>query len=174
MTRLLVLIGALLTVALPLHAFTFKNIDGGLHDLDQWRGQPVLVVNTASQCAFTRQYDELQALQDRYGLNKLVVLTVPSDDFNQELATEDQVKEFCAINFNLTLPMTEITSVRGRDAHPFYAWVRKTSGFEPRWNFNKVLLNADGKVLATYGSNAKPLGRQITRQIDRAIKDAGS
>lgn len=90
----------------------FASIDGGTLDLADWVGQPVLVVNTASQCAFTGQYDQLQTLYDRYRSQGLIVLAVPSDDFRQELASADQVKEFCAMNFDLDLPMTDITPVQ--------------------------------------------------------------
>ncbi len=90
----------------------FTSITGGTFDLADWSGQPVLVVNTASQCAFTGQYDQLQTLYDRYRAQRLIVLAVPSDDFRQELASADQVKEFCAMNFDLDLPMTDITPVQ--------------------------------------------------------------
>lgn len=159
----------LMFLSLPVQAFTFGNIDGGTHDLDDWRGKPVLVVNTASLCAFTHQYDDLQKLHERFSDDGLIVLAVPSNDFRQELSGEAAVKDFCAMHFGLTLPMTEITSVTGRDAHPFYAWVRQTHGFEPHWNFNKVLLGRDGAVLATFGSNARPLGRRMVAQIERAL-----
>lgn len=149
--------------------FRFDSIDGGHYDMDDWRGRPVLVVNTASLCGFTPQYDGLQALHDIYGPRGLVVLAVPSDDFAQELATEAEVAEFCEVNFNLTLPMTTITRVRGRDAHPFYAWLRQTHGFVPQWNFNKVLLDGAGRVVGHYGSNADPMGRRIRRQIEALL-----
>lgn len=150
-------------------AFTFPSLDGGKIDLDAWQGRPVLVVNTASLCGFTYQYDGLQALYERYSDAGLVVLGVPSDDFSQELANGDQVKEFCAVNFNLTIPLTEITSVKGAKAHPFYKSVKAETGFVPRWNFNKVLLDGDGNVVATFGSNTKPLSRQITSQIEKLL-----
>lgn len=155
--------------AMALDRFTFASIDGGMLNLADWRGQPVLVVNTASQCGFTPQYDGLQALQDRYGSRGLVVLAVPSDDFNQELASAREVKEFCEINYNLTLPMTDITPVRGANAHPFYKWLRAEAGFTPKWNFNKVLLDRDGAVIATYGSSTRPLSRPILRAVEKAL-----
>ncbi|MDA7427174.1 glutathione peroxidase [Primorskyibacter aestuariivivens] len=147
--------------AAALERFTFPSIDGGTLDLGDWRGQPVLVVNTASQCGFTPQYDGLQALYDRYADQGLVVLAVPSDDFNQELATANEVKAFCEINFNLTLPMTDITHVRGPQAHPFYKWLRQETGFTPKWNFNKVLIGPDGTVIETYGSATRPMSRPV-------------
>jgi glutathione peroxidase len=152
-----------------LAGYTFTSIDGGQIDLDDYLGQPVLVANTASLCAYTPQYDDLQALYDRYEKQGLVVLAVPSNDFAQELASGAEVKDFCAVNFNLTLPMTDITSVRGGAAHPFYAWLRETQGFEPTWNFNKVLLGPDGAVVATWGSGVNPMSRRVTSEVERLL-----
>lgn len=146
--------------------FTFTSIDGGTINLDQYRGHPVLVVNTASMCAYTPQYDDLQALYDTYSAKGLTVLAVPSDDFAQELATGEQVKEFCSVNFNLTLPMTDITHVKGGDAHPFYQWLAKDTGFVPQWNFNKVLIGPEGEILGTWGSSVKPASGAIVSQIE--------
>lgn len=160
-------------LASPLWALTldapFENIDGGTLALDQWTGQPVLVVNTASQCGFTDQYADLQKLYDTYRDRGLVVLAVPSDDFNQELASNEEVKEFCEIQFGLDLPMTGITPVKGEAAHPFYRSLRRDEGFVPRWNFNKVLLSPDGEVVATFGSTARPMSATITRQIEALL-----
>jgi len=148
----------------------FASIDGGDLSLADWAGQPVLVVNTASQCGFTGQYEGLQTLYDTYRDQGLVVLAVPSDDFNQELATAADVKEFCTINYNITLPMTDITHVKGAQAHPFYAWVRAETGFVPRWNFNKVLIGRDGAVVATWGSNARPMSEPIIGAVEAVLK----
>jgi glutathione peroxidase len=147
----------------------FANIDGGTHQMRGWAGQPVLVVNTASECGFTYQYDGLQALYDTYKDRGLVVLAVPSDDFNQELGSAAEVKEFCEISFGLQLPMADITSVKGTGAHPFYQAVRAETGFVPKWNFNKVLIGPDGAVVATWGSNVKPQSGQITRAIEALL-----
>ncbi|MFN7595801.1 MAG: glutathione peroxidase [Cereibacter sp.] len=146
--------------------FRFNSIDGGMIDLGSFSGQPVLVVNTASLCGFSGQYDDLQTLQDTYGAQGLVVLAVPSNDFNQELADDAAVKEYCAANFDLTLPMTEITSVTGSAAHPFYLWLKKEYGFVPGWNFNKVLLGPEGDVVATWGSMTNPTSAAITSKIE--------
>jgi glutathione peroxidase len=149
----------------------FESIYGGTLTLSQWEGQPVLVVNTASLCAFTDQYHDLQALYDRYRDAGLVVLAVPSDDFNQELASNAEVKEFCELIYGLDMPMTIITSVKGRDAHPFYQSLRKETGFTPRWNFNKVLLDGEGNVVDTFPSQTSSLSDEITTQIDRVLAD---
>lgn len=152
--------------------FVFDSIDGGTLALEDWQGQPVLVVNTASRCGFTRQYDELQALYDRYRAQGLVVLAVPSNDFRQELATDAEVAEFCEVNFGLDLPMTTITSVKGASAHPFFKWVARSEGFTPGWNFNKILIAPDGSVAGTFGSPVRPMSDQITGHIE-AMLDKG-
>ncbi|WP_170525474.1 glutathione peroxidase [Ruegeria arenilitoris] len=148
----------------------FPSIDGGTLSLSDWRGQPVLVVNTASQCGFTGQYSGLQKLQDTYGPKGLVVLAVPSDSFNQELETASEVKEFCELNYDLTLPMTDITPVTGPQAHPFYKAVAAETGFVPNWNFNKILLSPEGEVVATFGSTTRPDSRKLRRQVEALLR----
>ena len=149
--------------------FRFASIDGGTIDLDNWRGKPVLVVNTASLCGFAGQFDALQALHDRLG-DRALILAVPSDDFNQELVDEAAVKEYCALTFDLTLPMTEITHVKGAEAHPFYAWLQAETGFVPGWNFNKVLIAPDGSIAGTFGAPVKPEGPQIAGRIEAMLE----
>lgn len=160
-----------MAIAAPAHAgYQFSSIDGGTIDLDDFRGQPVLVVNTASLCGFTPQYDDLQALHDSYAARGLVVLAVPSDDFNQELSTAAEVKDYCSANFDLTIPMTDITHVTGAQAHPFYAWLAADHGFVPGWNFNKVLIGPEGEVLGTWGSVVKPNAQAILGKIEPLLK----
>ena len=149
--------------------FTFSDIDGGELRLSDYAGQPVLVVNTASRCGFTPQYDGLQALYDRYRDRGLVVLAVPSNDFRQELDSAEAVKDFCEVNFGLDLPMTDITAVRGDAAHPFYRWLATDHGFEPRWNFNKVLLDGEGRPVATFGSMARPTSGAIVSRVEALL-----
>jgi len=170
--RLLILFAALLGLALPALArgpFTFASIDGGELRMEDWAGRPVLVANTASLCGFTPQYEDLQALYDRYRERGLVVLAVPSDDFRQELGSEAEVKEFCENTFGLDLPMTEITHVRGAEAHPFYQWLANEHGVEPRWNFNKVLIGPDGALVDSWGSRVNPMSRKITGAVEALL-----
>ncbi|WP_249138996.1 glutathione peroxidase [Actibacterium sp. MT2.3-13A] len=172
--RLLILIAALVGLALPAAArapftFAFASIDGGTLSLGEWAGRPVLVVNTASLCGFTPQYKDLQALYDRYRERGLVVLAVPSDDFRQELGSEAEVREFCENTFGLDLPMTEITHVRGPDAHPFYRWLAEEHGVAPRWNFNKVLIGPDGELAGSWGARVNPMSRQITGAVEALL-----
>lgn len=175
------LAAAFLTAAAPAaqaggetaHAFSFPSIEGGVIDLGEYAGRPILVVNTASRCGFTRQYDGLQAAWERYRDRGLVVVAAPSDTFNQELSGNDAVRAFCEARFGLTFPMTEILSVRGDDAHPFFAWVADQSA-APSWNFTKYLIGADGRLIARFGSAAAPTGPAMTRAIERALSSAQS
>lgn len=148
--------------------FRFRSIDGGEIGFADWEG-PVLVANTASLCGFTPQLAELQALWESHGPRGLTVLAVPSDSFRQELGSDREVSEFCTIQYGITLPMTTITPVAGEGADPFFAWLRETAGFEPRWNFNKVLIGADGRVLGTWGSGESPLGPEIMAAVEAAL-----
>jgi glutathione peroxidase len=157
------------TMAAPPDA-PFASIDGGDLLLSDWAGQPILLVNTASQCGFTPQFDALQAVYDTYKDQGLVVVAVPSDDFKQELNSAAEVKEFCEVNFNLTLPMTDITHVRGPQAHPVYGWLRDQAGFVPRWNFNKVLIDRSGAVAGTWDAAVRPDAPQITKAIKAALE----
>lgn len=147
----------------------FMAINGDPIDLGQWSGQPVLVVNTASKCGFTRQYDKLQALFDTYKDQGFVVLAVPSDDFRQELENGAAVQAFCEMKFGITMPMTDITQVKGPDAHPFYKAVRAETGFEPKWNFNKVLIGRDGTVKGSWGSMTEPDADRIVKAIEAEL-----
>ncbi|MEX0279527.1 MAG: glutathione peroxidase [Ruegeria sp.] len=173
MIRLL-LLTALLLIAKAVQAAPltgeFASIDGGTLNVEDWRGQPVLVVNTASHCGFTGQYDALQKVHETYSGRGLVVLAVPSDSFNQELDTAQDVKQFCELNYGITLPMTDITPVKGADAHPFYKAVARQTGFVPQWNFNKILVDSEGTVVATYGASTRPDSAKLLRQIDALLR----
>ncbi|NDW01063.1 glutathione peroxidase [Salipiger sp. PrR002] len=162
----LVTLPAAAPLAVASETTEFQSIDGGTLDLAQWRGQPVLVVNTASRCGFAGQFDGLQDLYDRYRARGLVVVAVPSDDFKQELNSDAAVKEFCELNFDIDLPMTTITHVKGEEAHPFFRQLSEEHGYTPSWNFNKVLIGPDGDYVAGWGSTTLPLSAPITGQIE--------
>ncbi len=153
------------------HAFAFTDIDGAPLPLAQFAGRPVLVVNTASRCGFTGQYAGLQQLWTRYGEAGLVVIGVPSDQFNQELGTESAVKDFCELNFGVTFPLTAISAVRGEDAHPFYAWAARELGpaQAPRWNFHKYLVDGEGRLAAAFGTGVEPTAPQVVSKIEALL-----
>ncbi len=151
--------------------FAFNSITGEEMPLSAYEGQPLLIVNTASRCGFTPQYDGLQALWETYRDQELILIGVPSNDFNQELATEDDVREFCEVNFSIDFPMTEITHVRGDDAHPFYQWTREVLGEagEPNWNFNKILIGRDGRPVAAWRSRTAPDDDNLIAAIESEL-----
>ena len=126
-----------------------EAIDGDNINLSDFRVSPVLVVNTASRCGFTRQYDGLETLRLDYQDKGLIVLGFRANDFGgQEPGTEKEIKSFCEVNFNITFPMTSKQNVKGNQAHPFYQWVSGKAGMmgKPRWNFHKYLINPDGEL----------------------------
>ena len=126
----LVLGTASMAYANTAYMFEFNSIDGGKISLSEYKGNVILVVNTASECGFTPQYTGLQALWDEFKEDGLVVLGIPSDDFGgQEPGTDRQIKNFCEVNFNIDFPMTEKTTIKGPDAHPFYHWVSDELGW---------------------------------------------
>jgi glutathione peroxidase len=151
------------------HEFSFTTIDGEAMPLAQFAGRPMLVVNTASRCGFTGQYDGLQAVWNRYRDRGLVVIGVPSDDFRQELDSNAAVKDFCEMNYGIDFPMTTITAVKGSRAHPFYAWAAEVMGIAPRWNFHKYLVDGEGRLVASFATPVDPLSRQITDAIEQSL-----
>ena len=154
-------------------SFTFPDIEGGTLDLAAHKGRVLLVVNTASFCGYTRQYDALQKLHAERARDGLVVIGIPSQDFNQEAGTEAEVKRFCEANFGIDFPMTAILKVRGAQAHPFYRWVKGARGWEPGWNFNKVLVGRDGRVAGVFGASDEPTGSRLSAAIAAAIAAPG-
>jgi glutathione peroxidase len=157
------------TAGEPVPPVSFPSIDGGTLNLADWRGRPVLVVNTASLCAFTPQLEGLQALHDTYADRGLVVLAVPSDSFAQELGSGAEVAEFCELTYGLTLPMTDITPVTGAGAHPFYRWLADTHGVRPEWNFAKVLIGPDGAFVDAWGPTTGPGAAPIRRAVEALL-----
>ena len=153
----------------PMPHFTFPSIDGGLIDTKDWVGHPVLVVNTASLCGFAPQLAEMEALHQTLNAEGLIVVAVPSNDFNQELDDAKKVKEYCAVEYGVTLPMTDIVAVAKGDVHPFYAWMKQTEGFVPKWNFYKVLIGKNGEVIDTYSSITSPDSKTLRKDISQAM-----
>ena len=145
--------------------FSFNSIDGGKINLSDFRGKVILITNTASKCGFTGQYKGLQALYENYKNQGLVVFGVPSADFRQEYKDSETVKNFCEINFGINFPMSEITKVLGKNAHPFYSWLSEKHNFVPRWNFNKVLIDKTGKIVNTYGAMVRPNSERVNETI---------
>lgn len=149
--------------------FSFPSIDGGTLTFASFKGHVLLVVNTASFCGYTYQYEGLEKLQRAKSAAGLIVIGVPSQDFNQESAENGEVKTFCDTHFGIDFPLAAISHVRGARAAPFYAWVNTQKSWQPSWNFNKVLIGRDGSILNTYGSGDEPGGPIIMAAIDAAL-----
>lgn len=154
------------------HDFTFKTIDGEALPLSQFAGKAVLVVNTASQCGFTPQYEGLEELHETYGLEGLVVLGVPCNDFGeQEPGTETEIATFCETSFGVKFPMASKAVVLGKDAHPFYLWAREQLGEDmaPQWNFHKYLVGPDGALVTALGTKVAPTDEEAVSAIKSAL-----
>lgn len=153
--------------------FSFTGIDGSPMPLARFKGGPVLVVNTASQCGFTPQYRELQSLWEKYRGSGLTVIAVPSNDFgHQEPGSNEEIKQFCEKNYRVDFPLAAKEKVSGGDAHPFYQWAANEvgEGAAPSWNFHKYLIGPYGELAGAYPSQVKPLDRAITDDIERLLR----
>jgi glutathione peroxidase len=152
--------------------FKINSINGDELNLSDFKGQTLLIVNVASNCGFTKQYDDLQKLYDNYKNRGLVVIGVPSNQFGgQEPGVNSEIKDFCETNFNITFPMTSKYDVKGDNAHPIYLWAKETYGKStiPKWNFHKILINKVGKVEDTYASFTKPMSNKILKKLEQIL-----
>jgi glutathione peroxidase len=152
--------------------FTATTLSGDEQPMSSFAGEVVLVVNTASKCGFTPQFEGLQELHEKYGEQGLSVLGFPCDQFaNQEFADAEKIGDFCQKNYGVTFPMFAKVDVNGKDAHPLFRWLRKEKpgsvGDKIRWNFTKFLVARDGTVLARYGSTTTPA--KIAKDIEKAL-----
>jgi glutathione peroxidase len=151
------------------HDFSFTTIDGKPLPLSAYRDRPVLVANTASQCGYTPQYADLEALWRRYRDRGLVVIAVPSNDFGrQEPGTAEEIKAFCESRFAVDFPLAAKEAVIGEDAHPFFRWIGVELGETglPRWNFHKYLVGPNGALAGAWPSAVKPIDPAITGAIE--------
>lgn len=152
--------------------FTFQAIDGGDLPLTTFRDKVVLVVNTASKCGLTPQYEGLETLYSSYRDRGLVVLGVPSNQFaGQEPGTEAEIAAFCVTRFAVDFPLTAKTDVKGQSAHPFYQWAKGVLGeaADPAWNFHKLLVGKDGKLICAFGPRTDPMDPTIVGAVEAAL-----
>ena len=149
-----------------------NSISGEIIDFSKYKDKAVLLVNTASYCGFTKQYEGLQKLWEKYESKGLIVLGIPSDSFNQEKKSNKEVKEFCEVNFDITFPLTTITDVKGENAHEIFKWAKDNYGKSaiPKWNFYKILINKEGKIEDTFSSLTKPTSQKIIQKIEKTLK----
>lgn len=183
--RSLILIAGLLGMLtlLPAHAaaaencpallnFKFNRLqDDAQQNLCQYAGKVTLIVNTASYCGYTAQYDGLEKLYAKYKDKGLVVLGFPSNDFSQEPGDNKEIADFCTNTYGVKFPMFAKSAVRGKDVNPLFAALIKTSGKAPAWNFSKYLIDRNGKLLSNYGSTTRPDDKNLVSAIEKALAE---
>lgn len=158
------------------HDFTLDLSDGTPQKLAGYRGKALLIVNTASRCGFTKQYAALEELQRRYRERGFTVLAFPSNDFlGQEPGTNEEIRAFCTREFGTTFPLFAKISVKGRGIHPLFRHLTTRPGLEGNvsWNFNKFLVDADGRLVARFGSRVDPMSAELTRKLEEVLPKRG-
>ena len=144
-----------------LYEFSFTSIDGKKLELKSFKNKVILVVNTASMCGFTKQYEGLEKVYQDYKDKGLVVIGMPSNSFKQEYVYEEKVKDFCETKFNITFPITKIVQVTGNERHDFYKWLEDNHGVKPKWNFFKFIFNKKGEFIDSFSSITRPNSDRI-------------
>jgi glutathione peroxidase len=171
-----------LAVAVPatlagqsLYDFSAVDIDGNNVPLSRWQGKPLLIVNTASKCGFTPQYEGLEKLYAAYKERGFVILAFPANDFfGQEPGSDQQIKEFCSLTYNTSFPLFSKIVVRGKGQHPLYAWltdrkIHPKTGGHISWNFNKFLVDKTGQVAARFDSKVEPMDAAIVAALEKTL-----
>ncbi len=155
-----------------LYDFKFKSINGETIQMEEYKNNVIIVVNVASRCGYTPQYEDLQFVWEKYRENNLIVLGIPTNNFKQEPGTNAEIKNFCETNFGIDFPMTEKIDVIGTNAHPFYKWAKMNYGLGaiPKWNFHKIVIGKDGKIVDTFASFTKPTSKKFINIIEQEIK----
>ena len=154
------------------YSFRVLASDESVNLCDAYEGKVILVVNTASKCGLTPQYDGLEKLYGEYRDQGLVVLGFPSNDFfGQEPGTEEEIQDFCRLTYGVKFPMFEKVSVKKKNAHPFFAQLAEGAGTYPKWNFHKYLIGRDGKLITDFGPRTKPYDKKIIGTLEAALTE---
>ena len=152
--------------------FELESITGEKINLKKYKDKVILLVNVASNCGFTKQYTDLQNLWEKYKERDLVIIGIPSNQFGgQEPGTNQEIKNFCETNFNINFPMTSKYDVKGESAHDLYKWAKDTFGKSavPKWNFHKILIDKNGKIIDAYTSLTKPTSKKIINELEKIL-----
>ena len=152
--------------------FDFNDLDGSPLNLSEYKNKVIVIVNVASQCGFTNQYEDMQKIWEKYQSRGVIILGVPSNDFgNQEPGGSQEIKNFCEAKFGISFPMTEKVSVKGENAHPFYKWAKRNHGKAavPKWNFHKIIVGKNGKIVDTFASITNPSSKRFVKALEKAL-----
>jgi len=154
------------------YEFSFNDLDGSLLNLSDYKNKVIVIVNVASKCGFTNQYEDMQKTWELYQDKGVVIIGIPSNDFgSQEPGNSEEIKNFCEAKFGISFPMTEKISVKGDNAHPFYLWARKNHGKSavPKWNFHKIIINKNGQIAETFSSITNPSSKKFIKTIEKLL-----
>ena len=153
--------------------FDFNDLDGSTLNLSEYKNKVIVVINVASQCGFTNQYEDMQKIWEKYQARGVIMLGIPSNDFgNQEPGSSKEIKNFCEAKFGISFPMTEKVSVKGESAHPFYKWAKENHGKSavPKWNFHKIIIGKNGKIVDTFASITNPSSKKFVNEaLEKAL-----
>jgi len=152
-----------------IYDFSFKDIDGKLVNLKNFKGKPLLLVNTASRCGFTPQYEDLQSLYIEYRETDLTIIAITSNSFNQEYPTAEEIKKICLVNYDVGFLTSSPLNVKGDDAHDIFSWIKKEYNKVPKWNFYKFLFNRKGQLNNSWSSFTKPNSSKIKNKINSIL-----
>ena len=152
-----------------IYNFSFEDIDGNLVNLDKFKGKPIFMVNTASRCGFTPQYENLQNLFINFKDTDLTILAITSNSFNQEYSSNEEIKKICLVNYDVGFVTSSPINVRGDDSHKIFNWIKNEYGKEPKWNFYKYLFDRNGKLTSSWSSMTKPDHSKIIKEINRVL-----
>jgi glutathione peroxidase len=154
------------------YSFYFNDLDGSPLKLSDYKNKVIVIVNVASKCGFTNQYEDMQKIWELYQNKGLIMIGVPSNDFgSQEPGNSKEIKNFCEAKFGISFPMTEKIIVKGDNAHPFYIWAKKNHGKSaiPKWNFHKIIIDRNGKVAETFSSITNPSSKKFINTIEKIL-----
>ena len=154
---------------ISVYDFKFVDIDGNNIELTKFEGKPILLVNTASRCGFTPQYQGLQNLFLNYSKTDLTIIATTSNSFNQEYSSTEEIKKICLVSYDVGFIVSSPISVKGREAHPLYQWINEKYNKKPKWNFYKYLFNTNGELIDSWSSITKPDSEKIIKKIDKLI-----
>ena len=152
-----------------LYDFSFEDIDGNQVNLEKFSGKPILIVNTASRCGFTSQYEDLQNLFVNYRKSDLTIIAVTSNSFNQEYSDNEDIKKICLVNYGIGFVTSSPMNVKGNESHPIFSWINQEYNETPKWNFYKYLFDGEGNLVKSWSSMTKPDSSKITDLIDQLI-----
>jgi len=157
------------TEKLSIYSFNFKDIDGNPVQLSSFYGKPIFLINTASRCGFTPQYENLQHLFNIYRKTDLTIIGITSKSFNQEFENTDDIKKICLSIYNIGFIISSPIDVKGENIHPIFKWIKEDYNKSPKWNFYKYLFDRSGKLADSWSSITKPSNNKITKKINQLL-----